>query len=163
GMKLSKALLLAGALAGVVLAVVLTVAMLRGGGDADEPCTVRAFEGSRFIVCAFDASRQDLRLASRDANGNYLRTFDRLETSLGGDAPRVRFAMNAGMFNSAGAPIGLFVSRGDEQHVLRLTDGPGNFHLKPNGVFWVDDAGAVHVDTSDAFAQAAPHAYWATQ
>jgi uncharacterized protein YigE (DUF2233 family) len=162
-MKLSRPLLLAGACAGVALAVVLTVAMLRGGRDADPPCVARAFEGSRFLVCAFDVERQELRLASRDAEGDYLRSFDRLEAFLGRDARRVRFAMNAGMFNSAGAPIGLYVARGDEQHVLRLTEGPGNFHLKPNGVFWIDGAGLVHIDTSDAFAQAAPPAYWATQ
>jgi len=162
-MKPSRPLLLAGAFASVALAAVLTVAMLRGGRAVDPPCAVREFEGSRFVVCAFDATRQELRLASRDAEGDYLRGFERLEDFLGRDARRVRFAMNAGMFNSAGAPIGLYVARGDEQHVLRLTEGPGNFHLKPNGVFWLDQTGAVHIDTSDAFAQAAPQAYWATQ
>jgi uncharacterized protein YigE (DUF2233 family) len=162
-MQLSRPLLLAGAFASVALAAVLTVAMLRAERDADPSCVVREFEGSRFVVCAFDAARQDLRLASRDAEGDYLRSFDRLEEVLGREAPRVRFAMNAGMFNGAGAPIGLYVARGEEQHVLRLTEGPGNFHLKPNGVFWLDEAGLVHIDTSDAYAQAAPRAYWATQ
>jgi uncharacterized protein YigE (DUF2233 family) len=162
-MKAPRPLLIGAAFASVVIAALLTVAMLRGERAADPPCAAREFEGSRFIVCTFDADSQELRLASRDGAGAYLRSFEKLETELGGDAGRVRFAMNAGMFNSAGAPIGLYVARGQEQHVLRLTDGPGNFHLKPNGVFWLDADGGVHIDASDVYAAAAPQAYWATQ
>jgi prepilin-type processing-associated H-X9-DG protein len=71
--------------------------------------------------------------------------------------------MNAGMFNDAGAPIGLYVSEGAEQRPIRLNEGPGNFHLLPNGVFWQGRDGAVHVDTSDDYAVALREPRWATQ
>ena len=123
----------------------------------DTACEVREFETSRFIVCSFDPRRQDMRLYSRASEGGYLRGFEALQQELGGDARRVRFAMNAGMYNDAGAPIGLYVQDGDEQKSISLTDGPGNFHLKSNGVFWQSEDGALHIDVSDRWRAASAH------
>lgn len=152
---------------GALLAAAALVAVLfvvqRGGRHMDTPCVLHTFEGSRFVVCAYNARAEELRLASRAPHGGYLRDFAALQQSLGADARRVRFAMNAGMFNESGAPIGLYVSEGEERHVLVLTDGPGNFHLKPNGVFWQGEDGTVHVDTSENYALHLAPARWATQ
>lgn len=151
----------------VALALVIAGAVLlavQGSRAQPEPaCSSRDFEGSRFIVCTYTAQRDELRLASRDRRGAPLRTFEALEAALGRDARRVRFAMNAGMFNAAGAPIGLYIADGVEHQPISLTDGPGNFHMKPNGVFWLAQDGGVHVDASHEFAAAAPQARWATQ
>lgn len=141
--------------------VLLTVRVSRA--QTEPACATRTFDGSRFIVCAFNAERDELRLASRGDNGRHLRSFAALQAELGRDARRVRFAMNAGMYNTAGAPIGLYIANGAENQALSLTDGPGNFHMKPNGVFWQGEDGRVHVDTSDAFAAERPPARWATQ
>ncbi len=124
---------------------------------------MREFEGSGFTVCTFVARRHELRLASHDAKGDYMRGFDQLIAYLGSDAARVRFAMNAGMFNEAGAPIGLYVADGQQEHALVLTDGPGNFHLKPNGVFWQGSDGTLHIDVSADYAIELRDARWATQ
>jgi uncharacterized protein YigE (DUF2233 family) len=129
----------------------------------DTPCEVREFESSRFMVCAFDARRQDMRLYSRAAQGGYLRGFEALRSELGEGSRAVRFAMNAGMYNDAGAPIGLYVQDGDEQKSISLTDGPGNFHLKPNGVFWQGSDGALHIEVSEEYARALHAPRWATQ
>jgi uncharacterized protein YigE (DUF2233 family) len=129
----------------------------------DQPCAVREFEGSRFVVCTFDARRQDMRLYSRAADGGYLRSFEALQGELGHETRNVRFAMNAGMFNDAGAPIGLYVAEGAEQKSIALADGPGNFHMKPNGVFWQGDDGALHIETSETYAREQRAPRWATQ
>jgi uncharacterized protein YigE (DUF2233 family) len=131
--------------------------------DRDTPCAVREFEGSRFVVCTFDARRQDMRLHSRASAGGYLRSFAELQRQLGRDARNVRFAMNAGMFNDVGAPIGLYVQGGEEQKSISLADGPGNFHLKPNGVFWQGEDGALHIETSESYAMELRTPRWATQ
>lgn len=156
-------LILAAMAAVTCVALVTTLAPRLFPRDPDPACIMHAFEGSRFIVCTFDARKDELLLASRGRNGDYLRGFDALAHDLDDDAARVRFAMNAGMFDDAGAPIGLYVEEGDEQHVLRLTDGPGNFHMKPNGVFWQGPDGALHITTSDTFAEARPRVRYATQ
>jgi uncharacterized protein YigE (DUF2233 family) len=146
-------------------AAILVLAFVAAGTRAprDRPCETHRFEGSRFIVCAYEPARHELRLASRGEHGGNLRTFDALALSLGDDAARVRFAMNAGMFNDAGAPIGLYVEDGEERHPLRLTEGPGNFHMKPNGVFWQSADGAVHITVSDEYAVGGRDARLATQ
>lgn len=149
------------ALAALTLGTILILAQTRRAEDA--ACHTRQFEGSRFIVCAFDTRRTHIQLASRGADGAYLRSFDALARKLGADAGHVRFAMNAGMFNDAGAPIGLYVEDGVQGQRIALADGPGNFHMKPNGVFWQDSEGALHLDTSENYAQLAPHPRWASQ
>ena len=37
-------------------------------------------------------------------------------------------------------PIGLYVENGRTLRKLNRRNGPGNFHLKPNGVFFIDGA-----------------------
>ena len=54
------------------------------------------------------------------------------------------FAMNAGMYGEDLKPIGLYVEDGRRLKKANRRDGPGNFHLKPNGVFFIDgDKGGV--------------------
>ncbi|MBO9712803.1 phosphodiester glycosidase family protein [Sphingomonas sp.] len=133
----------------------------RGGVDA--ACSDIIFEGDRFTVCQARPEVHALLLVDKGADGKPMRGFDRLPERLGADASRVAFAMNAGMFDEAGAPIGYYVEDGAEQVPLNRRDGPGNFHMKPNGVFW-GDAKGWHVADTDAFAAAKPgHIRFATQ
>jgi uncharacterized protein YigE (DUF2233 family) len=125
------------------------------------PCEGRSFEGSRFTVCSFDARRDTLRLVLNGPDGKPLRSFPALEGALGAEARQVRFAMNAGMYDEEGDPIGLFVQNGDTVKRLNTNKGPGNFHLLPNGVFAVDKEGRVSVTATP---KAKPEAAaWATQ
>jgi len=129
----------------------------------ESACVERRFEGSRFTVCRFDARRDTLRITYQDATGRPLRRLSALERALGPDAAAVRFATNAGMFDEAGAPIGLFVADGRTRKAINLRDGSGNFHLKPNGVFAQGADGRVHVVPAERFAARVPDPHWATQ
>ena len=104
-----------------------------------------------------------MRLAWRGADGAPLRSLATLQQSLGTDTPRVRFAMNAGMYDEDGAPIGLFVEDGKQAKPLNLRPGPGNFHLLPNGVLSVDRKGRIAVTPSAKFKTTAAKPRWATQ
>ena len=126
-------------------------------------CESRSFEGSRFTICPFNGATDEIRLAWRGGDGRPLRSLAALERSLGREASRVRFAMNAGMYDEEGAPIGLFVEEGKERKSLNRRSGSGNFHLLPNGVFAVDQKGRVSVTPSTAFAKQVPSPRWATQ
>ena len=125
-------------------------------------CRQRSFEGSDFTVCAYDARRHRLALFSEGADGP-LRSFDRLERHLGPRARQLEFAMNAGMYDEDGRPIGLYIENGRERRALNRRNGEGNFHLKPNGVFAVDAAGRVSVRTGEAWARTRPRVRFATQ
>ncbi|MFZ2031128.1 MAG: phosphodiester glycosidase family protein [Vitreimonas sp.] len=115
-----------------------------------------SFDSERYTVCTYDGTRDELRLADRDGR-TYLRSFENLSRTLERERERVRFAMNAGMFNDFGAPVGLYVEDGVRGHRISLRRGTGNFHLLPNGVFWQDADGDVHVTESRAYA-ASPRA-----
>lgn len=132
-------------------------------GRPETGCRKRAFEGSLFTVCKFDAQTDQLAIVYQGPDGRPLRSFAALRRTLGPRAARVRFAMNAGMFDEAGAPIGLFVEYGLRRHGLNLREGGGNFHLLPNGVFAQGEDGRVHVTTSPQFAASVPRPRWATQ
>ena len=92
-----------------------------------------------------------------------MRSFERLRAALGPGAAQLRFAMNAGMYDEAGQPIGLYVERGRQLHRLNLASGNGNFTMKPNGVFAVSDDGRVEIATSDAWRERPREVRWATQ
>ena len=119
-------------------------------GAASGPCRSLAHEGERFTVCRDPSARLEFHVAGRD--GRPLRSFAALEQALGGKADRVRFAMNAGMFDEEGQPIGLAIAEARELRSLnRRTNGGGNFHMQPNGVFLVRNGGRAEVVTTAAF------------
>ncbi|MEO7815264.1 MAG: phosphodiester glycosidase family protein [Sphingomicrobium sp.] len=122
------------------------------------PCHQILFEAARFTVC--DPGKGELRLMAAAKDEAPLRTFAQVMSRLGDD--NVAFAMNAGMFDEEGRPIGLAVVDGVQRHAINLRDGGGNFHLKPNGVFLVRKSGAVSIVTSEAYPPSADIAF-ATQ
>lgn len=98
-----------------------------------------------------------------DEDGEPLRSFDRLEEALGPRADRLLFAMNAGMYDEEGMPIGLYVEEGRQRHPISRKDGPGNFHMKPNGVLAVSSGNIVSIVTSDKWPGGRSKPRWATQ
>lgn len=125
------------------------------------PCRERAFEGARYVVCILPLDQY--RISGAHNNGQADPTAGvmdvvRARTALG--QPPV-LAMNAGMYDADLNAIGLLVENGRQLKALNLRDGPGNFHLKPNGVFGIDPAGRARVMDS-AQAQRADFTY-ATQ
>jgi len=113
------------------------------------PCRTELFDGSRFTVCSAEGLRLKLMVAGRD--GRAYRSFAALEHVLGGGAQQVAFAMNAGMFDEAGLPIGLAVADAREVKSINRREGGGNFHLMPNGVFLVRRDGSAAVVPTDEF------------
>jgi len=126
-------------------------------------CATETFEGAAFVDCTVERTQGELRLYDRDIEGRALRNFSALQSLLKTDAKRVRFAMNAGMFDDDGRPIGLFISAGQTVTPVNRNRGPGNFHLMPNGIFSVE-ADGFHIRTTDKYVQiAANTALLATQ
>lgn len=109
-------------------------------------CRQQSFEGSRFTVC--DPAGGKLTLIAAGRGEKPVRSFAELASRPGAD--RVAFAMNAGMFDEDGRPIGLAAVGEKAVHRINLNDGPGNFHMKPNGVFMVTCGGGAAVYPSDA-------------
>ena len=111
------------------------------------PCRIETYEGNRFTVC--DPGSGKLRLFAASRSEIPLRSFAEIMGKV--PANQVAFAMNAGMFDEAGRPIGLAVVDGRQVHAINTRDGGGNFHLKPNGVFLLRSDGTARIITSDDF------------
>ena len=56
--------------------------------------------------------------------------------------------MNGGMFGDDLAPVGLYVEDGKRRVRADTRAGASNFHLLPNGVFWIGDGVAGVEETS---------------
>ncbi len=128
-----------------LLLLTLALAACRAEPRPEVPvsaCRERAFEGSAFVVC--DPGKGELRLYAADDDQAAKRRF--AELSL--DPGRVAFAMNAGMFDEDGRPIGLAVVDGKPIRAINRREGGGNFHLMPNGVFAMRTDGRAVVETS---------------
>ena len=122
------------------------------------PCHQMLFEATRFTVC--DPGKGQLRLVTAGRNETPLRSFAEVPARI--PANQIAFAMNAGMFDSDGRPIGLAIADGVPRHAINLGDGGGNFHLKPNGVFVLSKRGAASIVVSESF-KMAPSIALATQ
>jgi uncharacterized protein YigE (DUF2233 family) len=132
-------------------------------GGVRGACTEQRFEGERFTICRFDAQTQDFRLIMDAADGWPLRHLPALAHDLGDAKARVRFAMNAGMYDRAGQPLGLYVENGKQRRGINTKGGSGNFFLQPAGVFSVTKAGMLQVDTLDAYRARKAEPRFATQ
>ena len=110
-------------------------------------CQAQMFDGSRFTVCDPGRGRIELVAAAKDEAP--IRQLADLELRLGRRAAGVAFAMNGGMYDEDGGPIGLAIVEGRQLHTINRREGGGNFHLMPNGVFQMFLDGGAEIVTSD--------------
>ena len=125
-------------------------------------CEDITFAGHAYTVCTADTTRDKLGLFWRDPAGKPFATFDQLAASLAQTRRTLIFGMNAGMFQTDLSPVGLYIEGGATRHPANTRDGPGNFHMKPNGIFYFGPA-SVGVLETRAFLKAGLHPDFATQ
>jgi uncharacterized protein YigE (DUF2233 family) len=126
------------------------------------PCTQLSHERNVYTVCEVDLRKDAVRLYWRRPDGSpyaYLRSLPR---SLEAKTGELLFATNAGMFDPSFRPVGLYVEQGQELVRANTKSGYGNFHMKPNGVFYLAGDTAGVLETS-AYLKARPTVDFATQ
>ena len=126
------------------------------------PCRTLVHEGDGYTVCTFDAATHDIRLFHSDADGVPYLQFDTLERELDEKGQVLVFAMNGGMYHEDRRPVGYYRDAFGDQASVNTNDGPGNFHLKPNGVFWLSDSRA-GITESEAYLEQGIDPDYATQ
>lgn len=121
-------------------------------------CREETAGAERYAVCTFDPQSDDIRLFLKGADGVPYAEFSRLRSAVEAQGETLLFAMNAGMYHKDRTPVGLYIENGEEQKKLSAKDGPGNFHLLPNGVFWIwseDGLRGAHVRETADYQEAA--------
>lgn len=98
------------------------------------------YEDGLYQLHRVPAERQALLdLRWTDAEGKPLSSFSGLQRQLAQEGKQILFATNAGIYEHGPKPCGLTISASKIQVPLNLSPGDGNFFLKPNGVFYLDD------------------------
>ena len=122
----------------------------------------KAFDSAKFTVCTFDPHRDDIRLFLSGPDDKPYGSLAALAAALKAKGETLVFAMNAGMFKEDQSPVGLYVENRRKLHEADTRGGATNFHLKPNGVFWIGD-GVAGVTETSRYLASPPSARYATQ
>jgi len=151
----------------VVVRASLLAAVATSGGvaatgvaHADGLCRKLTFEGVGHVVCEISLRDHQVRMYLRGADGQPYGRLSRLVDSPAGR--ELVMAINGGMYGDDRGPVGLFVEGGKQLRAANTRRGSGNFHMKPNGVFYVTASGA-GVLTTERYLRQKPRALYATQ
>src|SRR5215472_2080092 len=99
-----------------------------------QPCRSREYAHNAYTVCEVDLAKHTVRLYWKRSDGTPYAYLSNLPRALEREAGTLLFATNAGMFDPALKPVGLYVEQGRELVHVNTSSGYGNFHMKPNGV-----------------------------
>lgn len=150
-------------IASVLLAIVAGCVAPARALDSEE----RAFEGQNYRVVSIDLKREPLTLHWRAPDsGEPFGDIESLRQWGQKQGRRLLFAANAGIYDAASKPLGLYVEDGRTLVPLNLAHGnpaSGNFSLLPNGVFAIYPDGHAEVRTSAQFKSDGRKPRWATQ
>jgi uncharacterized protein YigE (DUF2233 family) len=126
------------------------------------PCQPVKFEHRQYTVCEVDLRRESVRLFWKKPDGHPYGYPSSLPRALGNRWGHLLFATNGGMYHPDNSPVGLYVEEGRELVRANTNAGPGNFHMRPNGVFYVTGEIAGVLETR-SFMKLRPHVDFATQ
>lgn len=129
---------------------------------AGPACQALTEGGGHFTVCSYDSRTAKLALFWRDPDGKAYGGFDPLASTLKQNGKTLAFAMNAGMYHPDYTPVGLYIEDGHQLIPANTRSGSGNFHLKPNGIFYFGHGGAGVMET-ERFLKSGISADYATQ
>ena len=125
-----------------------------------QPLTVH---GISYFVREVDPKKDNVEMFLKFSNGVFIHDFAGLETYLAGKGEKLLFAANAGMFQPDFSPVGLLVLDGNQVAPLNTEDGQGNFFMKPNGVFLINQKHEARIVNSANYVDELSPAVWATQ
>ncbi len=123
---------------------------------AGDATTVR-FEGGTYHLYVMDSREERLQLVWRDAAGKPYQQLRKVQEAFARQGKEIRFLCNAGIYErrlDGIAPEGLHMEDGKVLAPLNRRRGEGNFYLKPNGVFVIDQRNRARIIETEAFAKA---------
>jgi len=126
-------------------------------------CREEVYEGTEYVICDVDMTRDMLRLFLYDDTGTRpYGFFSTLDAALQEQGFALGFAANAGMYHSDRAPVGLYIEDGVMVQDVISNAGPGNFGLLPNGILCLRPRRADVIETL-RYIEEAPECTSATQ
>ncbi|WP_345370277.1 phosphodiester glycosidase family protein [Algivirga pacifica] len=96
------------------------------------------FKGKKYMVQKVYLPDGNLRMHWNTSAKSPLRSFENVRQLLQEEGREMHFVTNGGIFKPGLVPEGLYVENGKQLVSLNLEEGRGNYYLKPNGVFYID-------------------------
>lgn len=153
------------ALAAGLIAAFAACAPLQAGATS-AGCRKVADDAAHYVVCTYDMRQNkhadELRLFLEGPDGHPYGSFAALGAALKSQGEALLFGMNAGMYQQDLRPVGLYIEAGHQVHAANQRSGNGNFHLKPNGIFYFSGHSAGVMETG-AFVKSGLKPEFATQ
>jgi uncharacterized protein YigE (DUF2233 family) len=146
----------------LVRAALALLALVAFSQTAAAVCARQTHQNETYVVCEVDLERQRIGLHWLGPDREAFAGLQAVEQNLRRTGARPLMLMNAGMYHADLAPVGLYIENGRERVGVSTRDGPGNFHLKPNGVFFIAGSRAGVLETRE-FLRRKPQAELATQ
>lgn len=137
-----------------LLILLMTLPSINGARAGEAPVE---YQGTRYRT--FTCTPDKVQLFWLDPTGKPFHQFSKLQEHLKAEGRKLRFVMNAGIFEEGGIPSGLLIVNGKIERPLNTSPGNGNFFLQPNGVFYVDARSGHVVSTQDYPSQKATPRY----
>lgn len=106
-----------------------------------------SFRKNTFDIYQVRDHRQ-IRLFWKNKKGQRYANFTNLNTELRTMGDSLLFAMNGGMYMPDHRPQGLYIEAGKTLQTIDKGQGKGNFYMRPNGIFLIDNEGAKVVETT---------------
>jgi uncharacterized protein YigE (DUF2233 family) len=144
------------------LSLVFSFLFVQFAQVAQAACAPQTIANVDYTVCRFNPATSRVATFSLDAQGKPFENFTALRDAMAAEGKKLVFATNAGMFGEDLKPIGLFIENGKVQRRVNRRNGSGNFHLKPNGVFYLKN-GRPYVSDTDAYLRSGIKPDFATQ
>ena len=110
----------------------------------------------------YQADPAQVSLHWKDSDGSAYASLGTLKRRLEQNGAHVAFLMNAGIYSQDDTPAGLWIERGQTLVPLNRKNGKGNFHIQPNGVFYIE-RGKARIQTSAAYHIGGHYPDWALQ
>lgn len=105
----------------------------------------------QFITYIVDPQKQDLQLYWKDDQGKRLGSIGRLKELVEGKNQQLVFAMNGGMYQEDGTPVGLFIQNHKTLKKINKASAGGNFYLKPNDILCITSEGKAGICRTEDF------------
>src|SRR5262249_24646900 len=102
-----------------------------------QPCRAREYAHNAYTVCEVDLAKHTVRLYWKRSDGIPYAYLSSLPRVLEHETGRLLFGTNAGMFDPAFKPVGLYVEQGRELVHVNTSSGYGISQMKPNGIFYM--------------------------
>lgn len=126
-----------------------TVAFIANANDSDP--TVQKLSIHNHNFKAVEIKPEKLQLHWKNEQGQPYDNFSQLKKQLNQKQQTVRVMMNAGIYTNNDQPAGLHIENNQQQHAVNRRTGKGNFHLQPNGIFYLTNKNFPAIRTTASF------------